>query len=101
MPPQKTDLPFIDPRVEHLGVSKLRVMNATDLKGTKTIVIRENDRPLAVLLNYEQYLWMQDKLQSILKAGKMNPNPEAPDSRSARSRDANARRDTRKSAPEN
>ena len=69
------DFPFIDPRVEHVGVSKLRLMNATNLKTVRNmIVIQENDRPLAVLLNYEQYLSMQNKLRALLKAGEPRQN---------------------------
>ena len=70
-----TDFPYIDPRVEHVGVSKLRLMNATTLKTVRnTIVIQENDRPLAVLVNYEQYLSMQSKLRAPLKGGESRHN---------------------------
>jgi PHD/YefM family antitoxin component YafN of YafNO toxin-antitoxin module len=60
-------IPYIDPNVEHVGVSKLRTLNATNLsKFRKTFVIQDNDTPLAVLLNYEQFLIIQSKLQSLL-----------------------------------
>lgn len=66
----KTELPFIDRRVEHIGVSKLRQIDGKTLKenvDNKAIVIREHDLPLAVLLSYEQYLVMQDQLNSLVE----------------------------------
>jgi PHD/YefM family antitoxin component YafN of YafNO toxin-antitoxin module len=60
-------IPFIDPNVERVGVSKLRTLNASNLGHVnKTIVIQDNDKPLAVLLNYEQYMAIQNKLQEAL-----------------------------------
>jgi hypothetical protein len=42
-------------------------LNATNLsKFKKTFVIQDNDTPLAVLLNYEQFLLIQSQLQSLL-----------------------------------
>ena len=62
------EIPFIDPRIEYVGASKLRTLNTGNLgKLTKTLVIQDNDTPLAVLVNYEQYLVLQNKLQSLLK----------------------------------
>ncbi len=59
------DVPYIDPSIADIGVSQLRKLNATDLrKGKRTLVIRENNVPLAVVLKYEQFLAMQDKLQA-------------------------------------
>src|SRR5204862_2328808 len=59
-----------DPTVKHVGVSKLRELNATKLKELKenddTLVIHENDQPLAVLLNYEKFLIMQQQLMSVI-----------------------------------
>ena len=73
---QPNDIPFIDPRVEHVGVSRLRTLNATNLgKINKTLVIQDNDNPLAVLLSYEQYLLIQNKLQSVLKLLEVASNP--------------------------
>lgn len=60
-------IPVIDPNVKHVGVSKLREMNATKLKETEdTYVIQENEVPLAVLLRYERFLIMQEQIQSML-----------------------------------
>ena len=60
-------IPFIDQNVEHVGTTKLRALNSTKLRNnTKTLVIQENDTPLAVLLNYEQFLIMQNQLLSLL-----------------------------------
>lgn len=58
-------VPYIDPKVEHVGVSRLRSLNATNLRTTKTLVIQDNDTPLAVLLTYDQFLEMQKQLLSI------------------------------------
>jgi PHD/YefM family antitoxin component YafN of YafNO toxin-antitoxin module len=60
------DIPHIDPSVKHIGVSKLRGLNADKLRDTKeTFVIQENDRPLAVLLTYEKYLAIQERLAAV------------------------------------
>lgn len=60
-------IPVIDPNVKHVGVSKLREMNASKLKANEnTYVIQENEVPLAVLLSYEKFLIMQEQLQSVL-----------------------------------
>jgi hypothetical protein len=59
--------PVIDPTIRHVGVSKLREMNATALKETDdTFVIQDNNTPLAVLLTYEKFLIMQQKLMSVM-----------------------------------
>jgi len=61
-------VPYIDPNVEHVGVSRLRTLNATNLRNfNKTLVIQDNDTPLAVLLTYEQFLAMQKQLQAVLQ----------------------------------
>src|SRR6202158_5766118 len=59
--------PVIDPTIRHVGVSKLRAMNATALKETEdTFVIQDNNTPLAVLLTYEKFLIMQKQLMSVM-----------------------------------
>jgi PHD/YefM family antitoxin component YafN of YafNO toxin-antitoxin module len=60
-------IPVIDPTVRHVGVSKLRELNATKLKETKdeTLVIQDNDTPVAVLLSYEKFMIMQGQLMAI------------------------------------
>jgi len=67
------DMPFyIDPTIEHVGVSKVRQLNASNLsKLKKMMVIQDNNTPLAVLLNYEQYLAMQGKLKDALETIQM------------------------------
>jgi PHD/YefM family antitoxin component YafN of YafNO toxin-antitoxin module len=61
-------IPRIDRSVEHVGVSRLRKLNSDDLKSMeKTLVLQENDRPLAVLLTYEKYLVLQDQLDSLMR----------------------------------
>jgi hypothetical protein len=69
------DFPTIDPRIEYVGASKLRTLNTGNLgKLKKMLVIQDNDTPLAVLLNYEQYLIMQNRLQSVLKLVELYKN---------------------------
>ena len=61
-------VPYIDPNVEHVGVSRLRTLNATSLRHfSKALVIQDNDTPLAVLLTYDQFLLMQKQLQAVLE----------------------------------
>lgn len=58
---------MIDPRIEYVGASRLRTLNTSNLgKLEKTLVIQDNDTPLAVLLNYDQYMMLQNKLQQAL-----------------------------------
>lgn len=65
-------IPRIDPTVKHIGVSKLRGLNATKLRdSTDTFVIQENDTPLAVLVNYEKFLIMQEQLLSVFNTLEM------------------------------
>ena len=63
------DIPFVDPNVEYVGVSKLRTFNGSNLgELQKMLVIQDNDRPLAVMMSYGQYLVVQKKLQEALTA---------------------------------
>ena len=48
-------IPYIDPSIQHVGISRLRALD-------KTLVIQDNDKPLAVLLKYEHFLAMQEKI---------------------------------------
>jgi predicted transcriptional regulator len=58
-------IPVIDPDVKFVGVSKLRDLNATKLKDSQgtTYVFQENDQPLAVLLSYDRYMFIQQQLE--------------------------------------
>ncbi len=59
--------PVIDPTIKHVGVSKLRELNAATLKDTEdTFVIQDNNTPLAVLLRYEKFLIMQQQLATVM-----------------------------------
>jgi len=56
-------IPYLDPNVQHVGISRLRALNVTQLRELdKTLVIQDNDKPLAVLLKYEHFLAMQDRM---------------------------------------
>jgi len=62
-------IPFIDPNVEYVGVNKLRSFNSSNLgEIKKMLVLQDNDRPLAVMMSYDQYLTVQKKLQEALDA---------------------------------
>jgi PHD/YefM family antitoxin component YafN of YafNO toxin-antitoxin module len=72
-----SSIPRMDRSVEHVGVSRLRKLNSDDLKTMeKTLVLQENDQPLAVLLTYEKYLVLQDKLDSLMKTIFVLSHPE-------------------------
>ncbi len=61
----QVSIPYLDPSVQHVGVTKLRAMNIEQLRDLdKTLVIQDNDKPLAVLLRYEHFMAMQERLRS-------------------------------------
>jgi len=58
-------IPYLDPGVQHVGVSRLRALNIEQLRDLdKTLVIQDNDKPLAVLLKYEQFMAMQAQIRA-------------------------------------
>ena len=65
--------PYIDATVKHVGVSKLRGLNADKLRETTdTFVIQDpNDKPLAVLVTYDKFLAMQDELMAVARTVEM------------------------------
>jgi hypothetical protein len=72
--------PYIDSSVKHVGVSKLRGLNADKLRETTdTFVIQDpNDKPLAVLLTYDKFLAMQEELEAVARTVEMlSDNAEA------------------------
>ena len=59
----RVSIPYLDPNVQHVGISRLRALNVTQLAELdKTLVIQDNDKPLAVLLKYEHFLAMQEMI---------------------------------------
>jgi len=68
--------PDIDPRIRHVGVSKLRDLNATKLKEQEndTFVIQENDTPLSVLFSYKRYQEMRAEVNALLSMIEMLKN---------------------------
>jgi hypothetical protein len=57
-------IPYVDTSVLHVGISRLRALNVTQLRELdKTLVIQDNDKPLAVLLKYEHFLAMQERME--------------------------------------
>jgi len=82
---------YINPNVRTVGVSKLRSMNASQLKGIdKTLVIQEYDQPLAVLLKYEEFLAMQRQLLAALETQVVISDPDELKSILAARKDLNA-----------
>jgi hypothetical protein len=64
---EKKGIPVIDPNVRYVGVSKLRLLNADKLHNLdETLVIQDDDKPLAVVLSYGQFLAMQKERNRIL-----------------------------------
>jgi translation initiation factor IF-3 len=62
--PNSDSIPYLDPSVQHVGISKLRALNVTQLRDLdKTLVIQDNDKPLAVLLKYEHFMAIQELLR--------------------------------------
>jgi hypothetical protein len=61
----QVSIPYVDPTVQHVGISRLRALNVSQLRALdKTLVIQDNDEPLAVLLKYEHFLAMQELIKS-------------------------------------
>jgi hypothetical protein len=55
---------YLDPTVQHVGISKLRALNVTRLRDlNKTLVIRDNDKPMAGPLKYEHFMAMQEQIR--------------------------------------
>lgn len=59
----------IDPRVLHLGISKLRDMDTAWLrdfaKSDEIVVLRTGDEPISVMVPYEMYQQMQSALRGV------------------------------------
>jgi hypothetical protein len=57
----QVSIPYLDPNVQHVGISRLRALNVAQLDGLdKTLVIQDNERPLAVLVRYNSFMAMQE-----------------------------------------
>lgn len=56
---------FIDERVKHVGLTKLRHLNADTLRelDDSLLVLQDGDEPVAVLLSYKLYMRIQDRLK--------------------------------------
>ena len=47
----QVSIPYIDPSIQHVGISRLRALNVTQLRELdKTLVIQDNDKPLARII---------------------------------------------------
>jgi hypothetical protein len=57
----QVSIPYLDPSVQHVGISRLRAFNVTQLADLdRTLVIQDNDKPLAVLVKYGNFMAMQE-----------------------------------------
>jgi hypothetical protein len=57
----QVSIPYLDPTVQHVGISRLRALNVAQLDALdKTLVVQDNDRPLAVLIRYRNFMAMQE-----------------------------------------
>ena len=57
----QVSIPYLDPSVQHVGISRLRALNVSQLDALdKTLVVQDNDRPLAVLIRYRNFMAMQE-----------------------------------------
>lgn len=57
----QVEIPYLDPNVQHVGISRLRALNVSQLDSLdKTLVVQDNDRPLAVLIRYRNFMAMQE-----------------------------------------
>ena len=46
--PNRPSIPYVDPTVQHVGISRLRALNVSQLRALdKTLVIQDNDEPLS------------------------------------------------------
>ena len=62
-----SELPYINPDVQYVRVSRLRDLNTDKLFNLNKILVIQDpkDKPIAVLISYEQYMKMQDWLISL------------------------------------
>ena len=66
MPSPIPGIPYIDPNVEHVGMNRLGEMNASKLKKLKrTLVVRDEDTPLAVVLPFKTFLRIQREIDRL------------------------------------
>jgi hypothetical protein len=76
----QVSIPYLDPSVQHVGISRLRALTVAQLDGLdKTLVIQDNDRPFAVLIRYRNFMAMQEgpmKVEYRVVEDKTNLEPE-------------------------
>lgn len=53
---------YVDPTIARVGPTKLRTLNAAKLRALdSTLVVYDNETPVAVVVKYEDYLQMQEQ----------------------------------------
>lgn len=59
-------IPTIDPNVKFVGVAALRKLNADLIRALdKTLVIQDNEEPIAVVVPYATFLAMQTERDAL------------------------------------
>lgn len=59
------DIPFVDPSLEYIGTTKLRLLNKKALGQLRRPIVvqdQKTSKPLAVIIRYEHYLQVQRAL---------------------------------------
>jgi hypothetical protein len=59
---KETDVPFLDPSLEYIGTSKLRLLTGKTIKALRRpLLVQDQKRntPLAVIIKYERYIQIQ------------------------------------------
>lgn len=58
--------PYIDPTVDHVDLKQLRTFTPAKLRRLqRTQVLRQGDRPVAVLLSFNTFLRIQEELETL------------------------------------
>lgn len=67
MPDNPSPLPFLDARIEYIGIRGMKSLNIKALRELETVllVIGNENQPLAVIVPYEKYLKGQDIIASL------------------------------------
>ena len=79
MPSVIPGIPYIDPNVDHVDIDRLQQMSASLLKKQKkTMVVRDGDKPLAVVVPFKTFLRIQreiDRLSDLVDEYQDRPEP--------------------------
>ena len=66
MPSVIPGIPYIDPNVDHVAMDRLQEMSTSSLKRLKkTLVVRDGDSPLAVVVPFKTFLRIQREIDRL------------------------------------